>query len=153
MLSKAGNLTSTTADNSDSIEAAWRKEHNQFEWFKCCGYTVWAPRMWGKGTGPDPGSHMCAAWLYVVAALISLAGVVVGIADAAEILRSGQKPTVSTIVMKWLITLSFLIKAPYLTTKLLSMMTVGILVFGFGTIAVVDTVAFVRNSEHNSTAT
>ena len=83
----------------------------------------------------------CAVGLYVCTIALELTAVLFGVLHGAKLIREKKRPTNEVVIMQILLCLSFAIKVPYLRDKALALVTLGVLIIGYGVIAAVLLVA------------
>ena len=78
--------------------------------------------------------------LYIVTIVIALVAMVLGIREALSDLQERKRPTTQKVVMSWLLSVAFGLKAPYLWDKALSILTMAVLSLGYGAISIIDSI-------------
>lgn len=116
----------------EAFDLICRRQHG----LRRCGprwFRMWAPPM-------TPGTLM-----YLGTIVLLVTGLSFNIADAADGLARGRRPSVRSLAMQWLLFGSFFLKIPYMRDKLLALISIAVLVVGYGVSASISSAAFARN--------
>ena len=127
-----------------SADAHVQAEHTLSEQAKMWPKMYEATYLKSKGMS-DIQCGTCACWLptfdcgtslYAFTIILEIVAVVFGVLHALKLIHNKKPPTNEVIVMQILLCVSFSIKIPYLRDKVLALITLGVLICGYGAISV-----------------